>query len=232
MTDITTVHTAPAEAMFSDRQPLRDRVYTQLVGLLTAGEYRPGDHLPERLLSERFGVSRGPVREAIRLLERDGWVSFRSGRGSYVRLLTEDEVDEVYEARMVVEAASARLAAIRVPSTGCPQLFDIVDRANQLFARPDNVDALSMLTIRFHHEVSELSGNTFLIEFSERIRTMSHRVVATLTPRIAPQAWKEHADIATAIRVGDAALAENLMRDHLMWSRRTYRQSRSDSGKG
>ena len=211
-----------------DGQPLRDQVYGQLLALLTSGEYGPGDHLPERLLSERFGVSRGPVRDAIRLLERDGWVSLRSGRGSFVRTLSDAEVDEVYEARIVVESASARLAAIRVPSSGCPQLFALVDEAMELLGSPDHADVLSALTIRFHHEVSELSGNSFLIEFSQRIRTMSHRVVAQLTPRIAPEAWTEHAAIAQAIRIGDAARAEELMRDHLAWSRRVYRARQGD----
>jgi DNA-binding GntR family transcriptional regulator len=211
--------------------PLRDQVYEQLLALITTGAYAPGDHLPERLLSERFGVSRGPVRDAIRLLERDGWVSLRSGRGSYVRVLTDDEVDDVYEARMVVEAASARLAALRVPTTGCPELFAIVTRAEELLTVPyPDADALSALTLQFHHQVSELSRNTFLIEFSHRIRTISRHVVAPLVPRIAPAAWREHLAIAQAVKVGDGPLAESLMRDHLLWSRRVYRQARAQLG--
>ena len=220
---------AVSPAMSEGRQPLRDGVYEQLLGLLISGEFRPGDHLPERSLSERFGVSRGPVRDAIRLLERDGWVSLRAGRGSFVRTLSDTEVDDVYEARMVVESASARLAAIRVPSTGCPHLFEVVTEAEELLHQPDSADRLSQLTIRFHHEVSELSANTFLIEFSQRISTMSHRIVVPLVRHIAPQAWREHAAIANAIRVGDAMQAENLMRDHLMWSRRVYRQTGASS---
>lgn len=216
--------TATVPALGSGQQPLRDRVYDELLALLAAGEFRPGDHLPERSLSERFGVSRGPVRDAIRLLERDGWVSLRAGRGSFVRTLTDAEVSEVYEARMVVESASARLAAIRVPSVGCPQLLAIVAEAEALLPEQDVSAKLSQLTMRFHHEVSELSGNSFLREFSQRISVMSHRIVVPLVPRIAPRAWREHAAIARAIGAGDALQAENLMRDHLMWSRRVYRQ--------
>jgi DNA-binding GntR family transcriptional regulator len=210
-------------------RPLRDQVYDQLLTLLAAGEFCAGDHLPERALSERFGVSRGPVRDAIRLLERDGWVSLRAGRGSFVRTLTDAEVSDVYEARMVVESASARLAAIRVPSTGCPELLAIVAEAEALLPVRDASAKLSQLTMRFHHEVSELSGNSFLREFSQRISVMSHRIVVPLVPRIAPQAWREHAAIARAIGAGDALQAENLMRDHLMWSRRVYRQTGASS---
>jgi DNA-binding GntR family transcriptional regulator len=158
-------------------------------------------------------------------------VSLRSGRGSYVRVLTDDEVDDVYEARMVVEAASARLAALRVPSTGCPGLFASVTRAEELLAAPHpEAEALSALTLHFHHQVSELSRNSFLIEFSHRIRTISRHVVVPLVPRIAPAAWREHLAIAQAIKVGDGARAETLMRDHLNWSRRVYRQARVHQG--
>ena len=207
----------------ADSKPLRDQVHEKLLSLLTNGEYGPGEHLSERLLSERLGVSRGPVREAMRLLERDGWVSLHAGRGAFVRTLTDAEVDEIFEARVLVESASARLAAIRVPSAGCPELFAIVEESNELLAAGGHMGALSELTIRFHHEVSELSGNRFLIEFSHRIRTMSLLVVAQLAPWIAPEAWTEHAQIAQAIKVGDAVRAEELMRSHLAWGRRVYR---------
>lgn len=188
-----------------------------------------GDHLPERQLAEQFGVSRGPVRDAIRLLERDGWVTLRPGRGSFVRTLTDNEVNDLYEARMVVEAASARLAAIRVPSTGCPDLYATIAEAEGVLADAHRTDRLSELTIRFHHQVSQLSGNAFLIGFSDRMRTLSRRIVVPLVPRIAPAAWREHTAIANAIRTGDAQQAESLMRDHLMWSRRVYRQAHADS---
>lgn len=217
------------EAPKQRREPLREQLSGRLLGLITSGEYVAGDHLPERQLAERFGVSRGPVRDAIRVLERDGWVSLRPGRGAFVRTLTDDEVDDLYEARMVVEAASARLAAIRVPSTGCPELYATIAEAEELLAGAHRTDLLSELTIRFHHQVSRMSGNGFLIEFSDRMRTMSRRIVVPLVPRIAPAAWREHAAIANAIRTGDAQRAEDLMRDHLRWSRRVYRQACADA---
>jgi DNA-binding GntR family transcriptional regulator len=141
--------------------------------------------------------------------------------------MTDYEIDEMYEVRMVIEAASARLAAIRVPSTGCPELLAIVAEAEELLTRPHTAERLSQLTIDFHHGVSELSGNRLLIEFSTRIRAMSHRAVVPLVPRIAPVAWREHAAIAAAIQVGDALQAETLMRDHIMWSRREQRRLRT-----
>lgn len=207
-------------------QPLRDQIYRQLQGLLVRGEYGPGQRLPERAIAERFGVSRGPVRDAIRLLERDGWVSLAPGRGSFVRSLSSKEIDDLYEARTLVESASARLAAIRAPAGGHPELTAIVTEAMNLLGTTGAEPMLSELTMQFHHEVSELADNTFLIEFSHRIRSISHRVVADLTPAIAPEAWTEHQAIAEAINTGNPILAEDLMRRHLEWSRRVYRQRR------
>lgn len=215
------------------REALRDTVYAHMLRLLTSGEMPPGSHLSERMLAERFSVSRGPIREAIRLLERDGWVRFEVGRGSFVRQLSPDEVEQVYEARMVVESASARLAAIRLPAAGCPDLYAIVEAAEQLLATDATaVDKLSALTLRFHHEVSRLSENSLLITFSEQMRTMSHLVVLPLVPQIAPRAWDEHRAIADAIRVGDSLRAEALMADHLEWSRRVRRQATERSSNG
>src|SRR5687767_16025848 len=102
------VDAQPIEAL-----PLREHVYERLQEMLIDRALAPGDHLVEERLAAQLGVSRGPVREALQRLHRDGWITLRPRYGAFVNQPTMVQVDEFFEARELVEQSAARLAAQR-----------------------------------------------------------------------------------------------------------------------
>jgi|SRR5680860_87739 len=93
------------------RVPLRERVYEELEELIVYGRLAPGEHLVEVAVAKRLGVSRIPVREALQLLHRDGWVDLRPRQGAFVHQPTLEEVEDAFSVRTILEVESARLAA-------------------------------------------------------------------------------------------------------------------------
>lgn len=202
--------------------PLRDRIYEQLERLLAEGEFADGEHLRESDLAQRFGVSRGPVREALRMLERDGWVEWRLRRGAFVREPSTQDVEEFFEVRVLIEAESARLAATHGSAEAKESLMPIIETATAALKANASPAELTAHTMSFHHNVAKLSGNRILTDFANRLNTRTRRLMAPIVPKTSPQAWREHAEIEEAIAGGDAERAEALMRAHVEWAKRAY----------
>jgi DNA-binding GntR family transcriptional regulator len=205
-----------------DVAPLRDRIYHQLEQLLVQGEFADGEHLRESDLAQRFGVSRGPVREALRMLERDGWVEWRLRRGAFVREPTTQEVEEFFEVRVLIEAESARLAAIRGSAEAEAALSPIIETATAALQANASPSDLTGYTMRFHASVAALAGNRILTDFSNRLNNWTRRLMVPIVPKVSRQAWREHAEIKDAIAKGEAKQAEALMRAHVESSKRAY----------
>ncbi|MPZ89730.1 MAG: GntR family transcriptional regulator, partial [Nitriliruptorales bacterium] len=94
--------------------PLREQVYSTLEELILDGRLQPGQRLVETELASQLGVSRGPVREALQLLARDGWLDVHPRQGTYVRELLWQELENYFWVRSLLEVEAARLAARRV----------------------------------------------------------------------------------------------------------------------
>src|SRR4051812_42245246 len=101
-------------AVGSAHRPRRDVVTAELRRLILAGVLKPGERLVEDRLAERLGVSRTPVREAIRVLAREGFVEVTPGRGAAVANPPREEAEELFDVRMALEGLTARLAARKV----------------------------------------------------------------------------------------------------------------------
>src|ERR1700726_3467419 len=95
--------------------PLRQSVYDALIDLIVGGELPPGQHMVETDLARQLGVSRQPIREALHRMEAEGWVDLRPSQGAFVHVPTDSEVDELLDVRALLEAETARLAAVRGP---------------------------------------------------------------------------------------------------------------------
>ena len=92
--------------------PLRQSVYDALIDLIVGGELPPGQHMVETDLARQLGVSRQPIREALHRMEAEGWVDLRPSQGAFVHVPTDSEVDELLDVRALLEAETARLAAV------------------------------------------------------------------------------------------------------------------------
>lgn len=186
--------------------------YGRLLSEIRTGRLKPGDRLTETDLAARLGISRTPVREAIRLLETDGLVTHTPRVGATVRALDYAEVTELYEMRAVLEGTAARFAARAAYDSETAELDAI--NSEMASASPD---VLYHLNTRFHAVLLNAARNRFLVRAVQSIQ----KSLLILGPSTmeetgrAKQAMQEHGAIIAALRAHDGAAAEATMRAHI-----------------
>lgn len=196
-------------------------VHRELERRILAGELAPGDKLNEADLAAELNVSRGPVREAFRALEQAGLVRTEKNRGVFVRQVSVEEADEIYEVRAGLDEMIGRLAAERATAEEVDELKDMVKRMQQV-ARSKDVAAYYPMNVRFHDRLAEVSGNKTLAATYRRLVNELHLYRRETLARGAnsfPISTREHAQIVDAIARGDAEEAGVLLREHAMQSR-------------
>jgi len=129
--------------------------------VILSGEYNPGDRINEKELALRFGISRGPVREALRSLEATGLVEQVLNRGVFVRRLTAAQAEDIYEVRAVLFALAGRLLSTRVTDEEVARLQAFVRAMDQAIAAED-FDAYVQENFAFHEFIVERAGNGVL----------------------------------------------------------------------
>ena len=199
---------APATRKRSISKSSEQRVppYEQLKTGILNGDLEPGSPLVEAALAEWCGVSRTPIREALRQLQQDGLVQ-RSDRGLVVRKRGPEEIIDIYDARMVLEATTARVAADRRTDYDIRLLRVMLDRGEQISTRDS--DAMVESNQQFHETVWRAGHNEALTDLLDRLVTQLHRYPGTTlsTPGRWETALRQHREIVEAIakRDGDAA---------------------------
>ncbi|GAA0536242.1 transcriptional regulator [Saccharopolyspora subtropica] len=207
--------------------PLRETVYEAILEMIIAGELKPGQHLVEKELAELLGVSRQPVREALQWLNKDEWVDLRPGYGAFVHSPTPEEADQLLSVRTLLEAESARLAALHSTKEGVAELRQIHKRGVQAL-KADDIDEVVSANAELHARIIEMSGNKILNELAAQINRRVrwyHTPVARSRGR---KAWDEHSALIDAISKKDAERAAQLMREHTEHTRETYLAENSD----
>ena len=199
--------------------PSAQTAYDQLISAIETGGLCPGDRLLETELAAKFGVSRTPVREAIRRLESDGIVEHKPRVGAVVRSLGQQEIVELYEMRIVLEATAATMAAQHASVAE----LDTLDQLNtDMAAASGNAFAVAALNRRFHNCIMNAARNRFL---AQSYNALSHALVVlgktTLaSPDRVEQVCAQHHAIIQALRAGDGTAAAQAMRDHMQASLR------------
>ncbi|RNL87454.1 GntR family transcriptional regulator [Halostreptopolyspora alba] len=197
---------------------MADGVYERLRTAIISGEWESGAQLPELSLAEHYGVSRTPIREALRRLEQDGLVE-RADRGMRVRGRSPEEILEIYEVRIVLEGAVASAAAKRRTEIDLIRLR----RAAEAMAELDTTDAYAMATANrsFHETMWQASHNRTLIDLLTRLNDHLARYPATTLTR--PGRWEsalaEHDAILSAIENQHAEEAAERAEHHMAAAR-------------
>lgn len=187
--------------------------YLRLLDEIREGRLGPGERLRETELAERLGVSRTPIREAIRQLEADGIVAHVPRQGATVRTLDYAEVMELYEMRAVFEGTAARLAARAASDIEIDELEDM----NRALESLGNAPEAFVLNRQFHAALLDAAKNRFL----SRAMAGLHKTLMILGPTTlaeparAAQAVEEHRAVLDALRARDGASAEAAMRTHI-----------------
>ncbi len=207
--------------------PLRELVHERLREMLINRTLAPGDHLVEERLAAMLGVSRGPVREALQRLHRDGWITLRPRYGAFVNQPTSEQVHEFFEARELVERSAAQLAAERCTPEDAAAMLRVCDEADDDLRRGASAQQMTAHTAHFHRLVLESARNHILLEFGEQLSDRSRWFFAPLVTTIAPQAWVEHRQVAELIAAGNADAAAEAMHSHITMSRDAYLRTRT-----
>src|SRR5207248_417818 len=162
-------------ANLQEHPSLQEMVYDHLKRAILSGEVQPGERLLETRLAQSLGVSRIPVREAIRKLERDGLLVVFPRRGIYASSLNARDVDDVYAVRAVLEGLAARLAAERRTDR---QLAELEAILAEMGGQADRGDSAGLFNTgrRFHEVVLAASGNAKLVPLMELMRSQVERI--------------------------------------------------------
>ena len=212
-----------------DNLTLRERVHEHLKQEILANRYRPGSELLEVPLSEELGVSRGPIREALRSLEAEGLVHITPRRGAVVVSFTKRDFLEAYQVRESLEALGVRLA---VPIMASVVLDDLDAQLDVMTRHATNgdVDAFFDANARFHEAFVEASGNRKLVEVYRRLiaqmgpyRRPSARLRGNVERSIA-----EHRRILEATRRRDVDTAVAQLEQHVQVPQRLLERMSDD----
>lgn len=193
-----------------------DQVYTAIRERISSGSLPRGARVHQEDLAEELGVSRTPVREALRRLAAEGLVEMRTNRGARVADVDQVGMRSSYEARTVIEPGAARLAAGRRLEEPLARMRAAVAAQRRSLR---NVQRSFEANREFHLALAEASGNEFLVQFAERLwvarigETIYERQVQTQERMLLDV--REHEQIVEAIEAGDGRRAESLVRRHL-----------------
>lgn len=199
---------APDEAMAA-------QVYQQISNSIFSGELRPGQRLRERELSEQYGVSRIPVREAIHRLEQDGFLVTAPRRGAVVRRLTLKDVDELFDLRVLLESFAAARAAERVADGADGSVLTRTLAESRAALEAGDLARTSELNSAFHDAIVALTGNALLERSMRPLRGLNRWIFGLSVNRSLELSAHEHDDLADAILTGRVHLAESLSAAHV-----------------
>ncbi|TNC28917.1 GntR family transcriptional regulator [Amycolatopsis alkalitolerans] len=205
--------------------PLRERVYQAMQELIISRQLAPGQHLVESELAEMLGVSRQPIREALQLLNSEGWVDLRPGYGAFVHAPADTEVDQLLAVRSILESESARLAAEHADETSIERLRQICADGEAALAS-DDIDGMVAANADLHRAVTELSGNQVLLDFVTQVDRRVRWYYTPIARQRGKKSWQEHEKLIDAISRGDAGRAAQIMREHTERTRQSYLEER------
>ncbi len=203
----------------SEPQSSGSAAYAKLLELLRSGVFAPGDRLREEEVGEALGLSRTPIREALRRLEQDGIVEHRPRLGAVIRSLSYTEVVELYEMRLVLERTAAEMAA----KHGSDAEFDTLDALNDRIASERDAPSIgAAINQDFHLCLYRAARNRFLLEAARGLNNS----LLLLGPSTYTDEGRidvvvsQHSEIIAALRSREAASAGAAAENHLQVSLR------------
>lgn len=196
-------------------RPLREVVAEEIRSMILRGDLAAGERLREEKLADQLGVSRNPVREAIRLLEATGLVEVMHRRGTYVSTPDLEDARHVLEVRSLLESYAAATVAKSPPDGVIDELRSLVEAGIDASAAGNTVKA-SELHSEFHKAVERATGNPYLVQVVEPLRQRTEMIFSLLVEARGSMGWHEHQAIIDAIAAGDADGARSTVSEHIM----------------
>ena len=194
---------------------LADQVFEQLENDIIQGIYPRGEILTELKLAEQLGVSRTPIREALRRLEQERLIS-DAGKGSVVLGITEDDILDIMNIRQRIEGLAAYYATINMDDEARAELAHIVD-LQEFYYNKEDLDHLRQADDKFHDAICRLSGRTVIYDTLRPLlrKTRRYRRISMQSKDRVTNTMREHREIYEAIISGNAELAMELSSKHI-----------------
>jgi DNA-binding GntR family transcriptional regulator len=212
-------------APLTDQLSLQERTYNSMRAALLDGDYLPGQRIYEGAVASQLGVSRIPVREAIRRLQQDGLLDVRPHYGIYVATIPPEEIEDIYRIRGVLEGTAAALAAERMSDAAIAELAEIIEQQRIVAESAESLPREPVSVIqadRFHHAIHVGAQSPRLLVVLEQIyaQVTHFRNLTLRLPGRAQVSAAGHAEIFEAIKRRDSDEAERVMRGHIDDARR------------
>lgn len=211
---------------------MTERAYRAIRRRILDGMYNSNRFLREESLARALGISRTPVREALRRLVSEGWIEQIPHCGARVVEWTHDDAEEVFELRSILEAHAARRAAARMSWAGLTRLGELIDTMEELAAseRAEAREDIAPLNDEFHRVILEASGSPRLQRLVAAIvqAPMTTRSFQRYDAREMARSMSQHRDILRAIREGDGVWAAASMRGHILAARPAHKRDDTD----
>jgi len=204
------------------------RVFEKIQNDILDGIYKLGDNLIETKLSKEMGVSRTPIREAIKQLELEGLVRFTPNKGATVIGVDNKDIEDIYTIRMMIEGLAARWATEKITDEEIKKLKESVD-LEEFYTMKEDVEHILELDSRFHKILFRASKSKPLIymlnnfhQYIQKARNEAFKIHGR-----AQEVLKEHRAILEAIMNNDPERAENLTYEHVKHARKNFRNKGS-----
>jgi DNA-binding GntR family transcriptional regulator len=199
------------------RVPTSTLIADRLREAVMSGEFAQGDQVTEAHLAEQLGVSRGPLREAMQRLVQEGLLESIPHRGLFVVTLSEDDIRDIYSARLAVESAAVLQIMARPDAEASARRLDRAVQRLSAAAERGAAKALSDADATFHEVLVHESGSPRLQRMASTLLVETRMCLAALadTYRAPDDLAQEHAVIVDAIRAGDRNAAVEVMRAHM-----------------
>lgn len=201
---------------FDSYQPLREIVCENLRDAIKKGILEPGERLMEVQIADELGISRTPVREAIRKLEQEGYVIMMPRRGTYVADVSVSDIKEIFEIRSALESLATGLAARRIEQDEIEKLQTLLNEIEEYIAQGD-IDKIVETDIKFHELLYQVSRNERLaaIIYNLKEQLSRFRTLSMSYPGRLQETFEEHSEMVEAIADGDVSAARDAAEHHM-----------------
>ena len=195
---------------------LSQKVYRALKTEIIKGSLKPGNKLSEGKIAEQMGVSRTPVREALKELAAEGFVKMNPNQAVVVSNASVEDVQEVLQIRGVLEGLAARLATKMISEEEIKEL-EKYQKQMEYYTKKDDVLAFSEMDAEFHELILNVCGNNRLIQIRKNLSDQAHRyrIRSLSVPGRLKYSLKEHQEIVEALKRKNAEQADRLSQKHI-----------------
>jgi DNA-binding GntR family transcriptional regulator len=212
-----------------------DRAYRAIRDGIVSGTFAQGAHITAQELAAATGLSRTPVREAMRRLHAEGLIHIIPNRGAFVASWSEQDVEQYYELVVLLESFAAELAARRIADEDLAELKALNAELDRLCCEsPASIPRIKEVNDRFHEIVRRASGNTRVESYLGSM-IEAELVVGTLAeynPEELRRSAMQHAELVAAFEAGDPMWAKSVMATHILSARHAFLRSMREKALG